>query len=576
MTYLTELSGRFNAQSHHAFLLHGGTRDLQIGAAGSCTLVDHIGQVFSGLDQPRLVATFRYGVGWSFVVDSDQAKFKQIVGLDQAAAGAFSGLTSNESEDGLPLDPSQAIGLVDLALRQDQTPVVIVIDRAEFIAPMQSYDRMQPSDKAILSILQRLASDRAVADTRNILIMVTDSLVDLHESLRLASSRFYAIEIAPPDYNERLEIASQVFDQLAGSVDLGLSVAEFSQATSMMTRYGLMDIFLDAKSSGALTKEQVRTVKAKVLSQEYGDILEMLDPLESGFAGVAGLEKLKVFFSDLVNNMISANIADVPTGVLFAGAAGLGKSYFMRGVAGQCGLPVINFNVGRLLGSFVGQSERNLERALLAVRSAAPCLVVLDEIETTFPDRSTAGPNGDSGVSSRILKRMLEELSTPSQRGRVCWIGITNFPQKLDAALSRAGRFDITVAFLPPSQEERETLLTVYAGKYAAPLPAVETLRQVASDLIGYTNAEIENIARKARQIAKSSNDQAVIDLAWRQAVERVRANTRDVASMTNAALLAVNDADLLPSEFLDQWRQITGQSKPASQATKPASKALF
>lgn len=564
--YLSELGRKYNNESNHAFLLYGATRDLQLGASGSCSLVDHIMQAQA---EARLVVSFCIGAGWKFATDSDRATFKQITGIEQAS-GDFAGLTSNTGSDDLPIDAASAIGLVDSALRQSDQKVMLVLERSELIAPAQTYDRMAPADKAILALLCKLATDRAVESTGNMIVLITDNLLDLHESLRLASSRFYAIEITPPSFEERLSIAQSVFPQLLDrGVQIELEAEAFAQATAMLTRYGIMDIILDAQAPDnlRLSKSQVKAVKAQVLSQEYGDVLEPLEPLVSGFDAIAGLDPLKELFVEIVDNMIAANLGDVPTGILFAGAAGLGKSYFMRGVAGACGLPVINFNVGRLLGSFVGQSERNLERALTAIRSAAPCIVVIDEIETTFPDRGTSGPSGDSGIGQRILKRMLEELSDPANRGKILWVGITNFPNKLDAALSRAGRFDLTVAMLPPTEKERLALLRLYAKKYDVNLPyddQNQILPSTAKLLVGYTNAEIENVVRKVRALFKSygTND------AWQEAPKRVRANTRDVALMTNLALAAVNDGDLLPLEYIDQWRKITNQTPEASTGT--------
>lgn len=565
MTYIETLLNRFNSNSHHAFLLHGATRDLQLGTGGSCSLVEHIGQAFQALD--RLTVAYKVGIGWTFTLESDRGRFAEIVGLTEASAGDFSSF-GVESNVELPLDSAGAIALIDAAMRQDDVSVCCIVDRAELVCPATSYDRMPPQDKAILSILQTLASDWGVVSTGNILIMITDSLPDLHESLRLASGRYFALEIAPPDQEERAAIAGQVLPALeSAGVTLELSPQEFSAATSMMTRYGIMDILYDARQAGRLTRAGVAKAKAIVLSQEYGDILTNLEGLPNGYDGVAGLEKLKAYFSqEIVENMIAGNLQDVPAGVLIAGAPGQGKTHFMRAVAGASGIPVIELNIGRLLGSYVGQSERNLERALTAIKSATPCFVLIDEIETSFPDRASAAPAGDSGIGQRILKRMLEVLSDPSLRGKVVWVGITNYPQKLDAALSRAGRFDMTVAFLPPSENERAQLIELYANKYQVQLPSKgSTLESLARGLAGYTNAEIESVARKARQLQHNGGHDDT-DAMWIDAVKRVRPNTRNVQAMTLAALQAVNDADLLPVEYVDRWRKLQGQEQDQDQ----------
>jgi len=571
-TYLETIAQRVNANTHHAFVLHGGTRDLQLGKMGSCSLVDHILETFAALpDSPRLVAVYRVGLGWSFALESDRANFTTLVGLAAASNDPFAGMSGSASAGDLPLDAATAVGLIDIAMRQSDQQVVIVIDRAELVAANQGYDRMSAADKAILSILQSVASERRVEDTSNLLILITDVLIDLHESLRLATSRYYAIEIFPPDYGERLAIGEKVLPQLIESgCNVELSAQEFATATSMLSRYGLMDVLRDGRASASLSRSQVREIKSAAMAQEYGEIIETLDPLPNGFLDIAGMVPLKNYFRSVVDHMVAANYSDVPTGILCAGAAGLGKSFFMRGLAGECGLPTINFNIGKVLGSFVGQSEKNLERAITAIKSASPCIVVIDEIESVFPNRASGSPNGDSGVSSRILKRMLEVLSDPALRGRVLWIGITNYPQNLDAALARAGRFDVVVAFVPPSKSEIVALIELYSVKYGlsvsyAGIAAMRGIDEIAASLAGYTNAEIENVARKSRQLNAQGMD---FTDSWQEAIARVRSNTRGVLEMTNAALLAVNDSDLLPSEYIAQWRRVTQQE------TLPAQKS--
>jgi hypothetical protein len=579
-TFLQQVNNRIMARTHHSFVLHGSTRDYQLGVNGSCSLVDYLIEVFGTQAQPRLVAIYRVGLGWRFGLDSDKARFMAITGTS-ASTGTdpFAGLAGNKEQDELPIEIAPAVGLIDAALRQQDVQVVIVIDRAELVCANGSYDRLAPSDKAVLSMLQAVASDRSVEDSGNLLFLVTDVLVDLHESLRLATSRYCAIEIDPPDREERLAIGQKVLPQLAAAgVTCELTPAQFASATSMLSRYGLMDVLRDAQAQGSLTKAQVREVKSNAMSQEYGEVIEVLDPLERGFMAIAGMTPLKSYFTNVVNDMIAGNLSDVPTGVLLAGAAGLGKTFFVRGLAGASGLPTINFDISKVLGSFVGQSERNLERAIVAIKSAQPCIVVIDEIESVFPNRAANSANGDSGVSSRILKRMLEVLSDPSLRGRVLWIGITNYPQNLDAALARAGRFDLTVAFVPPTQEEIEELVRLYSAKYDVDLgyPLQEDFDPITSRLAGYTPAEIENVARKTRSLVAQGLGAFT---AWDAAIDKIRSNTRGVQSMTDSALMAVNDSDLLPESYIARWRQLTQQDAPAQPSKTqqdPAVKKLF
>src|SRR5262245_57315458 len=311
-SYLNQLADRVNSQANHAFVLYGATRDKQRGQNGSCSLSEHLMQTMTALD--LLVAIYRIGSGWTFALDSARAEFCELVGLGNGNAGEFAGLGVN-SQTELPLEPETMIGLVEIGLKQSNRRVAVILDRAELICPATSYDRMSPGDKAVLSILQSLAVNEQIADSGNLLILVTDTLQDIAETVRLASGRFYAIEIVPPDYAERLEIAELVMDKLVGRVSFEMSAQELAASTSMMTRYALQDSLLVAKQAGVLTKQIVRDGKNATMKQEYGDVIELLEPLPNGFSGIAGQERLKQFATDVVANMIAGNYQDVPAGI---------------------------------------------------------------------------------------------------------------------------------------------------------------------------------------------------------------------------------------------------------------------
>jgi len=66
-----------------------------------------------------------------------------------------------------------------------------------------------------------------------------------------------------------------------------------------------------------------------------------------------------------------------------------------------------------------------------------------------------------SGVDSRIFGRFLEFISKTEHRGKILWIGASNFPDKIDPAMKRAGRFDFIWPFLLPDQQSRKAILKV-------------------------------------------------------------------------------------------------------------------
>ena len=54
--------------------------------------------------------------------------------------------------------------------------------------------------------------------------------------------------------------------------------------------------------------------------------------------------------------------------------------------------------MGKIYGSYLGESEANLRKAIQVAESVAPAILWIDEIE-----KGLSGGAGDSGVSQRIL-----------------------------------------------------------------------------------------------------------------------------------------------------------------------------
>uniref|UniRef100_S4R6F6 Peroxisomal biogenesis factor 6 n=1 Tax=Petromyzon marinus TaxID=7757 RepID=S4R6F6_PETMA len=93
-----------------------------------------------------------------------------------------------------------------------------------------------------------------------------------------------------------------------------------------------------------------------------------------------------------------------------------------------------------LINMYVGQSEENVRDVFARARSAAPCVVFFDELDSLAPNRGRSGDSG--GVTDRVVSQLLAELDGMHTSGDVFVVGATNRPDLLDPALLRPGRFD--------------------------------------------------------------------------------------------------------------------------------------
>lgn len=106
----------------------------------------------------------------------------------------------------------------------------------------------------------------------------------------------------------------------------------------------------------------------------------------------------------------------------------------------------------------------------MRARSAAPCVIFLDELDSLAPNRGAAGDSG--GVMDRVVSQLLAEMDCMSgndadQQKQIFILAATNRPDLIDSALLRPGRFD-KLLYVGPyvTQDDKAAVLTAQMKKY--------------------------------------------------------------------------------------------------------------
>ena len=96
-------------------------------------------------------------------------------------------------------------------------------------------------------------------------------------------------------------------------------------------------------------------------------------------------------------------------GVLFYGPPGCGKTLMAKAVANECQANFISVKGPELLTMWFGESESNVRELFDKARSAAPCILFFDEIDSIAKPRGSGGAGGGE-AGDRIVNQILTEI----------------------------------------------------------------------------------------------------------------------------------------------------------------------
>jgi transitional endoplasmic reticulum ATPase len=180
------------------------------------------------------------------------------------------------------------------------------------------------------------------------------------------------------------------------------------------------------------------------------------------------------------------------SGILMYGSPGCGKTLIAKALASESEANFFIINGPEIMNKYYGETEARLRDIFKEARESSPSIIFIDEIDAIAPKREEAF--GD--VEKRVVAQLLALMDGMSERGQVIVLGATNRPESLDPALRRPGRFDREIEVGVPNAEGRLEILQIHTR--GMPLSDDIDLQELASELYGYTGADIKALCREA------------------------------------------------------------------------------
>jgi ATP-dependent 26S proteasome regulatory subunit len=193
-------------------------------------------------------------------------------------------------------------------------------------------------------------------------------------------------------------------------------------------------------------------------------LLEIVDTSDFSLDDIGGMENVKKW--TLLRKDCSSTLArefgiTPAKGLLLVGVPGCGKSLFAKVVAVVRGQVLVRLDMGRIFGSYVGESESNMRKVLAMLEAVSPCVVWLDELEKSMSGNK-AGHEGHE-----TTRRVFQEFLTWMQEKKAdCLLVATaNSVESLPPELIRPGRIDKMFFVDLPDEVQRAEIFRIHLKK---------------------------------------------------------------------------------------------------------------
>merc|ERR1719504_404231 len=360
---------------------------------------------------------------------------------------------------------------------EKNAPAIIFIDEIDSIAPKRDKSNGEVEKRIVSQLLTLM--DGMKGRGQVVVIGATNRPNSIEGALRRFGRFDRELDIGVPDDNGRLEIlrihtknmklgADVKLEDIAANTHgcVGADLAQLCTEAALTCIREKMDLIdleeetIDAEilDSMAVTQDHFTSAQGQCNPSSLRETVVEVPNVK--WDRIGGLEQTKRELQEMILYPIEhpekfEKFGMHPSrGVLFYGPPGCGKTMLAKAVATECSANFVSIKGPELLTLWFGESEANVREVFDKARSAAPCVLFFDELDSIAKARG--GSAGDAGgASDRVINQILTEMDGMSAKKDVFIIGATNRPDIIDPAVMRPGRLDQLIYIPLPDDGSR-------------------------------------------------------------------------------------------------------------------------
>ncbi len=223
-------------------------------------------------------------------------------------------------------------------------------------------------------------------------------------------------------------------------------------------------------------------------------------------------------YQKIAKKVLPHSVSVLPKGLILYGPPGCGKTWSMKAIGSEAGLPVVIFPCNAMLTKWYGESESRLAKLFSYCKEAGRMILMIDELDSIARHRKESHE-----TTARLVSILLSELDGLGERGDILVVASVNDLTMIDQAI--LDRFDIRIEFSLPNVEQIKEVFSYYAQHLDE-----QDVDEIAKKLTGWNFRKIARFGEDALRYYISQ-----LDLDYLEAKEPPVPQKEDYLKLLNA-----------------------------------------